>query len=106
LLPGIEEELARNGDIRLNMGNKRRSRLGRGFLEIEANDGAVHRCEAADIGSAKLQSGLLFLTRKDAEPRFFGPLGSSGSLSFDLNSIQNSRLFLYAFEKLLNIKLA
>lgn len=106
LAPHLDAELAQTGYIRFFMGNKRWARLGRGFLEIEESDGAVFRGDAAEVGSVKMQSGYLTLTRKDGASGFFGKLGESGSFYFDLSTVRNSRLFLYAFERLLGIMLA
>jgi hypothetical protein len=104
LIPKIDAELAQNGYLSFHMGHKRSARVGRGFLEIVDKDGTVNRCEAGDIGSAKLASGTFTLTRKDAESKFFGLLGSSGVFRFDYGNMYNGRLFLYAFEKLLPLK--
>ncbi len=88
------------------MGQKRWARVGPGFLEIVEKDGSLHRCEAADIGSAKLASGTFTLTRKDSQSRFFGLLSPSGTFDFDFGKMYNGRLFLYAFEKLVGLKLS
>ncbi len=104
LIPKVDADLAQNGFVTFHMGHKRWARVGRGFLEFVDKDGAVSRCEAGDIASAKLAGGTFTLTRKDAESKFFGLLGSSGIFSFDYGSMYNGRLFLYAFEKLLNLK--
>jgi len=105
LVPHMDAELAQTGYIRFFAGNKRWVRLGRGFMEIEEADGTVYRSEAAEIGSVKMQSGSLYLTRKEGAPGFFGKLGESGSFYFDLSTVRNSRLFLLALEKLLGQKL-
>jgi hypothetical protein len=104
--PLMDTELAQTGSIRFSMGNKRSVRVGRAFLEIQEADGTCYRAEAAEIGSAKLQTGDLYLTRKDDSSGFFGKLGESGSLYVFLSTMRNSRLFLLAFEKLLGLKVA
>lgn len=53
-----------------------------------------------------MQSGTLYLTRKDEQSGFFGKLGEFGSFYFDLSTMHNSRLFLLAFEKLLGLKVS
>jgi hypothetical protein len=106
VIPKVDAELAQNGFIKFYMGHKRWARVGRGFLEIVGKEGNANRCEAGDIASAKLAGGTFTLTRKDAESKFFGLLGSSGIFSFDYGSMYNGRLFLFAFEKLLNLKVA
>ena len=105
LLPRLQAELAANGSISFQMDAKRRARVGAGFIEIAEEGGAVHRCEAGDIGSAKLASGTFTLTRKDSESRFFGLLAPSGEFQFDYAKMHNGRAFLFAFENLLGIKL-
>jgi hypothetical protein len=104
LIPRVDAELAQKGYLSFHMGHQRFARVGRGFVEIVDKDGTVNRCDAGDIGSAKLASGTFTLTRKDAESKFFGLLGSSGVFHFDYGNMYNGRLFLYAFEKLLGIK--
>lgn len=105
LLPRLQAELTANGHISFQMDSKRWARVGVGFIEIVEKDGAVHRCEAADIGSAKLASGTFTLTRKDSESRFFGLLAPSGEFKFEFGKMHNGRLFLFAFENLLGLKL-
>lgn len=104
LIPKLDAELSQKGYINFYMGDKRWARLGRGFLDIVEKDGNVNRCESGDIGSAKLASGVFTLTRKDAKSKFFGLLGSSGVFRFNYGIMYNARLFLFAFQKLLNIK--
>ncbi|HLY63253.1 MAG TPA: hypothetical protein VKV95_21110 [Terriglobia bacterium] len=104
LIPKADAELTQNGYLKFHMGHNRYARVGRGFIEIVEKDGAVNRCEAGDIGSAKLASGNFTLTRKDATSTFFGLLGSSGTFHFNYSNMYNGRLFLLAFQKFLNIK--
>ncbi len=103
LIPKLDDELNQKGYINFYLADGRTARVGRGFLEIVDKDGNVSRSEAGDIGSAQLASGTFTLTRKDATSKFFGLLGSSGVFRFDYSNMGNARLFLYAFEKLLNI---
>ncbi len=86
------------------MGDGCWARLGPSFLDIVDKQGNVSRCEAADIGSAKIASGVFTLTRKDAKSKFFGLLGSSGVFHFNYGIMYNARLFLFVFENFLNIK--
>ncbi len=104
LIPQLDAQLREKGYINFYMGDKRWARLGVGFLDIVEKDGSVNRCEASEIGSAKLASGVFTLKRKDATSKFFGLFGSSGVFKFNYAVMYNARLFLYAFQKLLNIK--
>jgi hypothetical protein len=104
LLPRLEAELASKGYISFYMGQGRWALVGRGVLEIVDPKGNRSRCEAADIGSAQLAAGVFTITRKDATSKFFGLLGTTGVFSFGYYSLYNPRLFLFAFERLLNIK--
>ncbi len=103
LAPLMDTELAQTGSIRFNTGDKRSVRVGRSFLEVQEADGTCYRAEAGEIGSVKMQSGTLYLTRNEGASGFFGKLGESGSLYFDLSTVRNSRLFLLAFQKLLGL---
>ena len=104
LVPRLDAQLREKGYINFYMGDKRWARLGLGFLEIVEKDGSVNRCEASDIGSAKLASGTFTLSRKDAKSKLFGLLGSSGVFKFNYGIMYNAQVFLYAFQRLLNIK--
>jgi hypothetical protein len=106
LLPKLQADLTANGHISFQLDSKRWARVGAGFIEIAEKGGAVHRCAAGDIGSAKLESGTFTLTRKDSESRFFGLLAPSGEFKFDYAKMHNGGAFLFAFENLLGIKLA
>jgi hypothetical protein len=104
LIPKADADLAREGYLKFHMGHNRHARLGWGYIEIVEKDGTVNRCEAGDIGSAKLVAGNFTLTRKDAKSTFFGLLGSTGTFQFDYSNMYNGRLFLFAFERFLDIK--
>ncbi len=104
LLPKINTDLQQKGYVNFFMGDGRWARLGPGFLDIVDKQGNVSRCEAGDIGSAKIASGVFTLTRKDAKSKFFGLLGSSGTFRFNYAGMYNARLFLLAFQDLLNIR--
>ena len=104
LLPILDDQLKKQGYINFYMGDGRWARLGPGFLDIVDKKGEVHRCAAADIGSAKIASGTFTITRKDATSTFFGLLGSSGTFKFNYGIMYNARIFLIAFENFLNIK--
>ena len=62
--------------------------MGRGLNEIVDKSGQVNCCEAGDIGSAKLQEGVLTICHKGAT-----------SSRFDYGMMHNDRFFLIAFEK-------
>ena len=51
-------------------------------------------------------SGVFPLARKNGKSKFFGLLGSSDVFRFIYGIMYNARLFLSAFQKLLNIKIA
>ncbi len=104
LIPKLDSQLQEKGYINFYMGDGRWARVGPGFLDIVDKKGEVSRCEAADIGSAKVASGVFTITRKDAKSKFFGLLGSSGVFHFNYGIMYNARLFLFAFEKLLKVK--
>jgi hypothetical protein len=104
-VPKLQDELRASGSVSFQMDSKRFTRLGPGFIEIVEKDGAIHRCEAGDIGSAKLESGTFKITRKDSESRFFGLLAPSDEYQFDYANMHNGRAFLFAFENLLGLKL-
>jgi hypothetical protein len=104
LIPKLDAELRQRGYINFYMGDGRWARLGSGFLDIVDKQGTASRCEAGDIGSAKIASGVFTLTRKDAKSKFFGLLGSTGTFRFNYGAIYNARLFLYVFQSLLNIQ--
>ena len=104
LIPKADGELAQRGYINFYISPRSWARVGPGFLEFVDKEGNVSRCEASEIGSAKLDKGRFTLTRKDAARRFFGLFGSSGVFHFAFANLYNGRLFLYAFERLLGIK--
>ncbi len=104
LIPRLDEQLQKQGYINFYMGDGRWARLGPGFLEIVDKKGEVSRCEAADIGSAKIASGQFTISRKDAKSKFFGLLGSSGVFHFNYGIMYNARLFLFVFENFLGVK--
>lgn len=104
LIPKLDADLRQKGYISFFMGDGRWARLGSGFLDIVDKQGAASRCEAGDIGSAKIASGVFTLTRKDAKSKFFGLLGSSGIFKFNYGAMYNARLFLFAFQNLLNVR--
>ena len=51
-------------------------------------------------------SGVFQLARKNGKSKFFGLLGSSDVFRFNCGIVYHARLFLFAFQKLLNIKIA
>jgi hypothetical protein len=104
LIPKIDAELAQNGFIKFYMGHRRWACVGRGFIEIVDKEGKSSRCEADDIGSAKLETGYLTICRKGAKASRFDLFSKEGVFRFDYAVMHNARLFLYAFEKLLNVK--
>jgi hypothetical protein len=104
VIPKIDEELARNGFIKFNMGRNRWTRVGRGFIEIVDKSGKVSRCDADDIGSAKLEGGYLTICAKGAKASRFDLFSKEGVFRYDYAAMHNARLFLVAFEKFLNIK--
>jgi hypothetical protein len=104
LKPKAGDELAHKGSLAFYMGKKRWARLGRGHLEFaDKKDGQVSRCEASEIGSARLAPGTFKLTPKDATSRFFGFLGESGVFHFNHGNMYNGRLFLHEFNKLAGV---
>ena len=104
LTPKIDAELAHNGFIKFYMGNHRWTRIGRGFIEFVDKQGTVSRCEAADIGSAKLAAGYFTICRQGAKSSRFDLFNTEGVFRFDYGTVHNARLLLVAFEKFLDIK--
>jgi hypothetical protein len=104
LIPKIDEEFAKSGFIKFNMGGNRWTSVGRGFIEIVDKSGKVSRCEADDIGSAKLVGGYLTICQKGAKASRFDLFTKEGVFRYDYAAMHNARLFLVAFQKFLNIK--
>jgi len=104
VIPKIDEELAKNGFIKFNMGRNRWARVGRGFIEVAEKNGKTSRCEADDIGSAKLEGGYLTICAKGAKASRFDLFSKEGVFRYDYAVMHNARLFLVAFQKFLNIK--
>jgi hypothetical protein len=97
--PQIEAELAQKGCVRFDMGQRRFTVLGPGFIDVVDNQGKVSRWLSGDIGAARLDSGYLTIAHKSAVP------GKNGELfRFDYGIVHNARLFLYLFERSLGCK--
>jgi hypothetical protein len=104
LIPRVDKDLARDGFLKFYMGEQRWARVGRGFLEIVEKDGTVNRCEASEIGSAKMAGGYLTLTRKDSSAKFLGWFGKTGVFHFTYENMYNGRLFLFVMDRFLGVK--
>ena len=104
LTPGIDAELTHKGSVKFYMGSGLWVALGVGFLQIMDKQGGVSRCAAEDIGSAKLDDGVLTIRRKDAKSSFFNLFNHEGVYQFNYATMHNARLFLYLFERCLGIK--
>jgi hypothetical protein len=102
--PRIDGEFQQKGSVKFYMGNNSWSVLGRGFIQFVDEHGKVSRCDAEEIGSAKLFDGQLTIRRKDARRSFFDLFNSEGVFGFPYGAIHNARLFLYLFEKSLGIR--
>jgi len=102
--PRIDAEFVQKGSVKFYMGSNNWSVLGRGFIQFIDEHGKVSRCDAEEIGSAKLFDGRLTIRRKDARRSFFDLFNSEGVFGFPYGAIHNARLFLYLFEKSLGIR--
>jgi hypothetical protein len=102
--PKIDAEFAQNGSVRFYMGYNCWSVLGRGYIQFVDEHGKVSRCDAEEIGSAKLFDGRLTIRHKEAKRKFFDLFNSEGVFGFPYGAIHNARLFLYLFEKSLGIR--
>ena len=104
--PRIQSELAHKGFVKFRMGRDRWTVVGPGFIEITEKNGKVSRCEAGDIGSAKLDAGFLTIARQGAKPSRFDLFSPEGVFRYDYSVVHNARMFLYVFEKCLGCRVA
>ena len=102
--PAIDAEFIQKGSVKFYMGYNNWSVLGRGYIQFVDEHGKVSRCDAEEIGSAKLSDGRLTIRRKDAKHSFFDLFDAEGVFGFPYGVIHNARLFLYLFEKSLGIR--
>ncbi len=102
--PRIDAEFIQKGWVKFYMGDNCWSVLGRGYIQFVDRHGKVSRCDAEEIGSAKLVAGRLTIRRKDAERGFFDLFNSEGVFGFPYGAIHNARLFIYLFERSLGIR--
>ena len=96
------EEWQRNGLIRFRLTGSEYLDLGPGFVDLLIG-GVTARCYAQDLAQISTDRGVVTLKRKDARFGFFG-LGSSGTYSFQYQSLGNARLFLLLFDKMMQWK--
>ncbi len=68
------------------MGRDRWTVVGPGFIE---KNGKVRRCEAGDIGSAKLDAGWLTIARQGAKPSRFDLFTPKGIFRYDYSRVQS-----------------
>jgi hypothetical protein len=102
--PRIDAEFSEKGSVKFYMGHNRWSVLGRGYIQFVDEHGKVSRCDSEEIGSAKLFDGRLTIRRKDAKRSFFDLFNAEGVFGFPFGAIHNAPLFLYLFEKSLDIR--
>jgi len=111
LTPRVDEEIAQKGCISFYEGGgirKRWVRLGRHFIEtayVEVEDKEFNkRLQASEVRTVTVAHGILKIMYK-SENEIAKALGeTSESLDISYKNIYNGRLFLHAFEKLLEVK--